>query len=748
MTPWFKNVTPHQDLCDGVLDESVFAADLSEVAIGKGRPVYAKPELFFSKTYFTVGLKTICKRVIDGLNGKIDSGDRSVSLQTGFGGGKTHSLIALYHIAKQGKSISKLNGLKDMLAYSGPISFAEGNVAVFTNKTCDPTTGRKVGGLTIKTIWGEIAYQLGGKAAYEIIRENDEKQTCPKGLFKEVLIKCSPALILIDELADYCVSASAVTVGKSTLCDQTISFAQELSEAVVALPHCVLVATLPASPVEVASSQLGTHILTSLSNRLSRVSADTKPVNDEEIFEVLRRRLFESIDDDKIVDDVATNYETLYQSWVLELPSFAPKAEYREKIKKLYPFHPALIEVSHKHWASHHDFQRTRGALRLLASIVSDLWQRQNSLVGDVKSGDVHQEIVSRLSARTQLVSNFNVLIAPSEEVPEQKTPTLIILHPKYQINGGDIATKPLGDMIRKLATKKGNGDRVYRNTLLFLICSEVGFTKVHSDITEYLACVKIRDEYQSQLEQEQKADIKGKIESHNQSIDRSIASAYTVVAKHCVQKGIQTIAIKQFKDLIDCQIDSVIHTALIDEEWLLQKVGLSELKRQNLLPTAEAPIRTEGQFAIASGEATKFTRYYLKEPIPFLDVTEPTYWLFDKSQIPAVSENSTTSGPTTGGVTPPADTVKEDKGTGSGGAAPKAGKAFKSITISGKVAPENYSQIFSSFVQPLINNKIEIKIEIKGKATDASPISENTQNFKIAKESASQLGLTFNIEE
>lgn len=922
MTPWFKNVTPHQDVRDGVLDESVFAADLSEVAIGKGRPVYAKPALFFSKTYFTVGLRTICKRVIDGLNGKIDSGDRAVSLQTGFGGGKTHSLIALYHIAKQGKAITKLDGMKDLLSYTGPITFTEGNVAVFTNKTCDPTSGRKAGGLTIKTIWGEIAYQLGGKAAYEIIRENDEKQTCPKGLFKEVLAKCSPALILIDELADYCVSASAVTVGKSTLCDQTISFAQELSESVVALPHCVLVATLPASPVEVASSQLGAHILTSLSNRLSRVSADTKPVNDEEIFEVLRRRLFESIDDEKAVDDVATNYEALYQSLALELPSFAPKAEYRERIKKSYPFHPALIEVFHKHWASHHDFQRTRGVLRLLASIVSDLWQRQNSLVGDVslihtsdvnfanldaltsqikklwgngydavlpadvsgkssnafkidggvkeygahniaqgiastillysfgstggnkgvsiediklavvrpmgfnhnsvngaldrleaaahylyysssgsskrywfhtkpninilinqakgdvKSGDVHQEIINRLSGRTQSVSNFNVLIAPSEEVPEQKTPTLIILHPKYQINGGDIATKPLGDLIRKLSTKKGNGDRVYRNTILFLICSEVGFTKVHSDITEYLACVKIRDEYQGQLEQEQKADIKGKIESHNQLIDRSIASAYAVVAKNCVQQGIKTLPIKQFKDQIDRQIDSVIHTALIDDEWLLLKVGLSELKRQNLLPTPDAPIRakdvyeaflryddkpmianaaavqdsiarfcTEGQFAIASGEAAKFTRFYFKESVPFLDVTESTYWLVDKSQIPAVSGDSTSSGPTTGGDTLP-DTVKEGKGTGSGGAAPKTGKAFKSITISGKVAPENYSHIFTSFVQPLINNKIEIKIEIKGKATDNSPISENTQNFKIAKESASQLGLTFSAEE
>jgi hypothetical protein len=783
--------------------------------------------------------------------------------------------------------------------------------------------GRKVDGVTIRTIWGEIAYQLGGNAAYEIIRENDEKQTCPKGLFKEVLAKCTPALILIDELADYCVSASAVTVGKSTLCDQTISFAQEISEAVVSTQHCVLVATLPASPVEVASSQLGTQILTSLSNRLSRVSADTKPVNDEEIFEVLRRRLFEDIGDEKIINEVAVNYEGLYQSLALELPSFAPKSEYRERISKAYPFHPSLIEVFHKHWASHHDFQRTRGVLRLLASVVSDLWQRQNSLVGDVslihtsdvnlanldaltsqikklwgngydavipadisgkssnafkidgsvkeygahniaqgiastvllysfgstggnkglsiediklsvirplgfnhnsvngaldrlegaahylyyssagsskrywfhtkpninilinqakgdvKIADVYQEITDRLTARTQNVAGFNILVAPSDEIPEQKTPTIILMHPKYQVNGGDIAAKPVGELLKKLATKKGNGDRVYRNTLLFLLCSEVGFTKVHSDITEYLACVKIRDEYQGQLETEQKNDVKGKIDSHNQTIDRSIVSAYTVIAKHSSQKGISTLAVKEFKDQIDRQIVAVIQSVLVEEEWLLPKIGMNELKKLNLIAAPDSPIRakdvyeaflryddkpmitnisavqeslarfcSEGHFGIASGEAGNFARYFFKEQIPYFDVTEDTYWIIDKSQIPAPTPDSANSEiPVSGETTP--KPVNEGKDNGGGESnIPHGSKNFKTITISGKVAPENYSQIFSSFVQPLINNKIEIRIEIKGKATDASPITENTINYKITKESASQLGLNFTYEE
>ena len=193
MAPWFKNVIPHQDIKDGVLDESVFAADLAEVAAGSGRAVYRSAEMFFAKTYFTAGLRTICKRVVDGLNGKTDSGDRVVSLQTGFGGGKTHSLITLYHVAKQGKGLSAFPEAAELLKMTGPISFAGSNVAVFTNKTCDPTMGHKVGGVTLKTLWGEIAMQLGGKEAYALVAENDQKMTCPKGLFKQVLAKCSPA---------------------------------------------------------------------------------------------------------------------------------------------------------------------------------------------------------------------------------------------------------------------------------------------------------------------------------------------------------------------------------------------------------------------------------------------------------------------------------------------------------------------------------------------------------------------------
>jgi len=212
--------------------------------------------VFFLKTYFTAGLKNIARRVVQGLNGGQDADNRVISLQTGFGGGKTHTLISLFHLAGLGKRAKLSEYTKELLTATGEPTFEAAHIAVFTNTTNDPSQGRKVDGITIRTLWGELAFQLGGKEAYEFIRINDEKQTAPKGLFKKVLEKCKPALVLIDELADYCVSASAVKVESSNLSDQTISFIQELTESVSGTDNCVMIATLPASAQELGSSPI------------------------------------------------------------------------------------------------------------------------------------------------------------------------------------------------------------------------------------------------------------------------------------------------------------------------------------------------------------------------------------------------------------------------------------------------------------------------------------------------------------
>ena len=926
---WFHQVTPHLDIRQGRLDESVFAANLGEVALGSGREIYINPVVFFSKTFLTKGLKTVTRKVINGLNGKEDAENRVISLQTGFGGGKTHMLISLYHLCKWGRKSMDSNLAVRLFESAGIPEFEAAHIAAFTNTTNDPANGRNTAdGIHIRTLWGDLAYQLGGKEAYEIIRKNDELRTAPAGMFKMILEKCKPALILIDELADYCVKASGIVVGGSTLADQTISFMQELTEAISTANHCVAVITLPASAQEVGNSAQAQQILDSLQKRVSRVGADTQPVNNEEIFDVLRSRLFENTGDEHQRDLVISKYVQFYQELWTELPKNTNQTEYRDKMRRAYPFHPELIDMFRIRWASHNDFQRTRGVLRLLASIVSDLWGRQQALTGpnylihpsdvnfanldaltgqlkklygngydavitadvsgsssnafkidsakiefgryyltqgisstillgsfgsdganrglsiqeiklctlkpesfnhnsingaldeleanahylyyaqagsavkrywyhtkpninilitkakgDVNTPEIESEIIRRINARKAGIHFFNMLVSPSEDVPEQQKVTLIILSPGLtvkmdEVNGGT------RKYIEKLATKRGTNERIYRNTILFLVATEIGIGKVNSDIREFLSCQKISADYQTQLEREQKEDLRKRMEEASKSVESSIAVAYSAVLKYSAKLGIESLMIRQYRDTIDSQINTNIYEELKKEEWLLESVGLNTLKTNNLLPGPDSPIKAktvyeafiryddkpmitsdqavqksllrychEGQFAIANGDGKQFTKYYLGKDVPWFDVKDDSYWLVDKSQVPQEKPTQ----PVTGSVyslPKPTDSGVENGGDqiGTDTPGPETGPAirkFKKLIISGKVPLENYSDLFTSFINPFAysGNKPEIEIKFTIKSTDASPLDETKQQYKNAKEAAKQLGLGFEEE-
>lgn len=384
LKPWYAIAHPHKDVRDGRLDESVFAANLWAVAQDTGAEIYRDPVEFFKKSYITEGLRTVIRRVANGLSGKIDSGDRVISLQTSFGGGKTHTLVSLWHIAKNGAVIKKANGKlgleKEVLDL---IPDKVKGVAVFTNQTCNAATGRQTPeGVKTHTLWGEIALQLGGKALYEKIRVNDEQRAVPQGLFVEVLKAASPCLILLDEMADYCVGAAAVNVNQTTLADQTISFIQQLSEAVSEVPGAVVVATLPASALEVAQSEKGQEAFSVLEKRFGRMASDMRPVADHEIYDVVRTRLFESVhanDNDAYISKLAQTYFDMMASHSGEVPAESSKSAFKTQLERSFPFHPTVIDTLYTRWGSHPDFQRTRGVLRLLANIIGDLWQRRNA---------------------------------------------------------------------------------------------------------------------------------------------------------------------------------------------------------------------------------------------------------------------------------------------------------------------------------------------------------------------------------
>ena len=384
LKPWFEVVTPHEDIREGRLSESIFAANLWSVVRGTAPDVYLDAKAFFEKTYLTKGLQNVLGKVARALSGNADTGDRILSLQTAFGGGKTHTLLALYHAVKNPQVAAQF------LPFELPEKPAR--VAVFTNHTCDVKQGRETPeGIHTNTMWGEIALQLGGVNLYQRVEPNDKAKSVPQGIFVDVLRAASPCLILLDEVADYCgVGALTERVGDSTLADQTISFIQQLTEAIQQVNGVALVATLPASHLEVANSERGQEILERLEKRFGRTGADVNPVSDDEIYEVVRRRLFEPFDtasptQDKPYDGsneperVADTYWRMYQQHQSDVPADATKSAYRERILRAYPFHPELIDAFHLRWGSHNDFQRTRGVLRLLANIVGDLWQQRNT---------------------------------------------------------------------------------------------------------------------------------------------------------------------------------------------------------------------------------------------------------------------------------------------------------------------------------------------------------------------------------
>ena len=219
---------------------------------------------------------------------------------------------------------------------------------------------------------------------------------------KPVIEGAAPALILIDELADYCAKASGLTVGGGTLFTQTNSFIQTLTEVVASVPKTVLICTLPASATEVASSEIGQEILSALETRVVRVGSSVKPVDDEEIFEVVRRRLFDKMQKPEVIEQVARKYKDMYHNRRDALPLEADRVAYVERIKKAYPFHPELIDIFRVRWGSDSRFQRTRGVLRLLASIVKDLWLRRSTLVGTqalIQTSDVQLENLPTLQS-------------------------------------------------------------------------------------------------------------------------------------------------------------------------------------------------------------------------------------------------------------------------------------------------------------------------------------------------------------
>jgi hypothetical protein len=393
MENWFDVITPHKDIVEGNFDESQFAADLGDVATRTASIDYNDPYIFFQKTYLTSGLKDLLISVRDRLlKGK---GNGVVQIQTPFGGGKTHALVSVYHLVNNSDKIKAKDAfLKDDI---------KAKSAVIVGTHLNPLKGRKVGKTEIKTIWGEIAYQIGGEEGFRLFAENDAKRIPPgKEELKNFFQKNQPFVILMDEILQYITKAAGVKVGKENLASLTLAFCLELTGAVSGSRNGLILATLPSSSIEDVSEANEEYLL-KISKIFGREEIIVTPVQGEEIYSVIRKRLFEKIDDEKKLQKIINDYFKLYQEKQTELPEKVKDINYRAKLEKSYPFHPEVIDTLYEKWGTFTTLQRTRGILRFLSLVIGNLYQKEKNidfiLPADIDLGksEIRRELIKHI---------------------------------------------------------------------------------------------------------------------------------------------------------------------------------------------------------------------------------------------------------------------------------------------------------------------------------------------------------------
>lgn len=376
LPPWPQVARPDEDILGGRFDESVFAAKLADVHFAAtADPDYQDPERFFRKTALTRGLREFLTEVIKRLAGTPNT-EPVIDLLTSFGGGKTHAMIAARHLAVAGRDAGDWPGVGELLNDAKLRAAPNADVAVLVGDYLDPRDGTD-GRLTM---WGEMAFQLAGKDGYVLMEGHDRDRMAPTSkLLAEVLqIGSTPKLILIDELVHYVSVARArsVAAGGSSLATQTYNFIRALSEAATKVPNCCLVSTLPASVLEMGKEDVEDY--GRLRKVLHREGAARPLAEGEEIYDIVRRRLFDEPRDSKALPRVAASFLEYYRAHPGSFPDYASTAEYSRRIERAYPFHPCLLDLFSERWASIPEFQRTRGVLRLLALLVGALYREDS----------------------------------------------------------------------------------------------------------------------------------------------------------------------------------------------------------------------------------------------------------------------------------------------------------------------------------------------------------------------------------
>ncbi|MCI1262624.1 MAG: Swt1 family HEPN domain-containing protein [Tetrasphaera jenkinsii] len=391
LRPWREVLPPHDDVATGNFAASEFAADLYKVATGGEQDSgYASPVDFFQRTYLTEGLSDLIGRAVRRLTGD-DNAPPVINLQTNFGGGKTHSMLSLWHLAA-GVPIGDFpQETQDLLAKSGYTGAKVNRVAIVGNHI-SPSGTVKADGTQVNTIWGELAWQLGGAAAYAIVAKSDADRTHPGQALHALLAAYAPSVILIDEWVAY----ARDLVGRDDLAggtfDTQFTFAQSLTEAAKGTRGVLLCISIPASEsgddsdaVVGSASEVGgangLEALKRLQNVVRRVADQWRPASSDEAYHIVKQRLFKQLDAAALaaIGGTARAYVEMYRKHSSDFPREVRDTAYEERIRQTYPIHPELFDRLYEGWSTLERFQRTRGVLRLMSNVVHELWEAEDA---------------------------------------------------------------------------------------------------------------------------------------------------------------------------------------------------------------------------------------------------------------------------------------------------------------------------------------------------------------------------------
>lgn len=438
---WRDVLRPHEDVATGNFQASEFAADLFKVATGdkdQSRD-YTDPTEFFNRTYLTEGLRDLIGRAVRRLAGD-QNASPVINLQTNFGGGKTHSMLSLWHLASGTPITAFPQDVQELLDANGYQNLPAGvnRVAIVGNHFA--ASGEpKDDGTRVNTVWGELAWQLGGSEAYQLVADADRTSTAPGAALHELLRRYSPAVILIDEWVAY----ARQLYGKDDLAggtfDTQFTFAQSLTEAVKATPGVLVAISIPAShnasdgddivagsEEEVGGSN-GIEALRRLQNVVRRVADQWRPASSEESYQIVRQRLFVEPKGEQLalISATASEFGDMYRKYSSDFPRESHDKNYEDRIKRSYPIHPELFDRLYQDWSVLERFQRTRGVLRLMNTVIHALW-----VAGDqsplILPGSIPLSVSSVNSELTQYLSDSWKPIIDADVDGERSVPAEI----------------------------------------------------------------------------------------------------------------------------------------------------------------------------------------------------------------------------------------------------------------------------------------------------------------------------------